>query len=240
MLRMLRESELYDQMLKEYRKLKNVDEHQAREKINHQFAELDSFISLEYDQAMSYIDKKINTYYNLYSVRMMMVLSNGTNLESLLNRFLMLLKELDEEERDGVLGNIARSHRLLHVGYIGRKSFERRKKANPNTKNAGIPSEELSLDEKQCLTEELLTAIPDRYSMDHVKDYLDEKIPDKGQVSVEECGVRTREDAMMIAASIIYSGSVGFPYEVAFEEGMMETEVAAISRIKIKKRKNHE
>ncbi len=238
LLRKLRESELYDQMVKEYMKLKNVDEFLAKEKINRQFAELDSFISLEYDQEMGYIDKKINTYYNLYSVRMMMVLSNGTNLESLLNRFLLLLKGLNEEERDSAIRQIAQSQRLMHVGYIGRKSFERRKKANPNTKNAGIPSDELSMDEKKRLTDELLTAIPDRYSMDHVKDYLDEKVPDKGEVSVEEWGVRSREDAMMIAASIIYSGSVGFPYDVAFEEGMVETEVAAISRIKIKRKKN--
>jgi len=238
LLRKLRDSELYDQMVKEYMKLKNVDEFRAKEKINRQFVELDSFISLEYDQEMGYIDKKINTYYNLYSVRMMMVLSNGTNLESLLNRFLLLLKGLNEQERAVVIRQIAPSHRLMHVGYISRKSFERRKKANPNMKNAGIPSDELPLDEKKRLTDELLTAIPDQYSMDHVKDYLDEKVSDKGQVSVEEWGVRTREDAMMIAASIIYSGSVGFPYDVVFEEGMVETEVAAISRIKIKRKKD--
>lgn len=238
LLRKLRDSELYDQMVKEYMKLRNVDEFRAKEKINRQFVELDSFISLEYDQEMGYIDKKINTYYNLYSVRMMMVLSNGTNLESLLNRFLLLLKGLNEQERAVVIRQIAPSHRLMHVGYISRKSFERRKKANPNMKNAGIPSDELPLDEKKRLTDELLTAIPDQYSMDHVKDYLDEKVSDKGQVSVEEWGVRTREDAMMIAASIIYSGSVGFPYDVVFEEGMVETEVAAISRIKIKRKKD--
>lgn len=239
MLRKLRYSELYDQMIKEYRSLKNVEEVQAKEKIDRQFAELDSFISLEYDQEMGYIDRKINTYYNLYSVRMMMVLSNGTNLESLLNRVLLLLKGIEGEERDAVLRQIAACHRQMQVGYISRKSFERRKKANPNMKSAGIPLDELSVEEKMRLTDELLTTIPDRYSMDRVSDYLDEKIPDKGYISVEEWGIRTREDAMMAAASIIYSGSVGFPYEVVFEEGTVETEVAAISRIKVK-RKNDE
>ncbi len=238
LLRKLRESELYEQMIKEYTELKNVDADQAKEKISRQFAELDSFISLEYEQEMGYIDKKINTYYNLYSVRMMMVLSNGTNLESLLNRFLLLLKELEEEEREALLQQIGKSHQLLHVGYVGRKSFERRKKANPNTKNAGIPADELSEEEKKRLTEELLTSAPDQYSMDRVKSFLDAKIPDKGEISVEEWGVRTREDAMTIAAGIIYSGSVGFPYEVIFEEGMTETEIAAISRIRIKRKKN--
>ena len=111
---------------------------------------------------MSYIDKKINTYYNLYSVRMMMVLSNGTNLESLLNRFLLLLKELEEEEREVLLQQIGKSHQLLHVGYVGRKSFERRKKANPNTGVRGFRRTNCQK-EKKRLTEELLTAAPDEY-----------------------------------------------------------------------------
>jgi hypothetical protein len=40
----------------------------------------------------------------------------------------------------------------------------------------------------------------------------------------------------MIAASIIYSGTAGFPYEVEFGEGMVETEAARISRVTIKRK----
>ena len=42
--------------------------------------------------------------------------------------------------------------------------------------------------------------------------------------------IKTRDDAMMIAAGIIYSGSFEFPYEVEFLEGTIETEIA--TRIK--------
>lgn len=66
--------------------------------------------------------------------------------------------------------------------------------------------------------------------MDNVKEYFDQKTFDKGRLSVEECRVHTRDDAMMIAASMIYSGTAGFPYEVEFEKAMVETEVVAISR----------
>ena len=45
-----------------------------------------------------------------------------------------------------------------------------------------------------------------------------------------------REDAMMVAAGIIYSGSEGFPYEVEFEDGKVETPVATVSRVRIRKR----
>ena len=36
-----------------------------------------------------------------------------------------------------------------------------------------------------------------------------------------------------MAAGIIYSGTAGFPYEVEFGEGMVETDVAEISNVRI-------
>lgn len=234
----LRRSELYGKMVKEYGKLKNADELQSRELIDRQFGELDSFINLEYDQEMGYIDKKINTYYNLYSIRVMMVLSGGGNLEHELNRLLLVLKELDMEERELALKQIAGAHRLMSIGFIGRKSFQRRKKANPNMNHAVISPEELSEEERERLTKELLTETPDQYCMDNVKNYFDRIMEDKREVSVEDCLVHTREDAMMIAASIIYSGTEGFPYEVEFGEGMVQTDVAAIRQVRIRRRRS--
>ena len=137
MLQKLRRSGLYEKMVQEYRQMENVEEGQARDKINRQFGELDSFINLEYEQEMSYIDRKINTYYNLYATRMMMVLSGNTNLEHQLNGLLLFLKNLKEEERQETLKQLAQSHRLMSVGYIGRKSLERRKKNQSQSEKHG-------------------------------------------------------------------------------------------------------
>ena len=41
---------------------------------------------------------------------------------------------------------------------------------------------------------------------------------------------------MMISSSIIYSGSADFPYEVEFLDGTIETEIATISNIRIRRR----
>lgn len=237
MMRKLRHSELYGRMLQEYRTIENADEIQAKEKIDRLFNELDSFINLEYQQEMSYIDRKINNYYNLYSTRMMMVLSENTNLEHELNRILLFLKNLNEENREEAVLRLSETYRLMSMGYIGRKSFEHRKKRNPNQKNAGLVSDELSQEEKQRLTDELLTETPDRYNMDNVEKHFDEIMKDRDQITVEECGVHTRDDATMIAASMIYSGTAGFPYEVEFRDGMVETEAARISNINIKRKK---
>ncbi|MCD8014396.1 MAG: DUF5716 family protein [Lachnospiraceae bacterium] len=238
MLLRLRRSELYEQMIQEYQKMENLEEITAREKIDRQFAELDSFINLEYEQEMSFIDRRINTYYNLYSTRMMMVLSNNTNLEHELNRLLLYLKDLHAEDREKALGELAGTHRLMSVGYVGRKSFERRRKSRPNQKIAALPQEELSVEELQRMTDELLTEMPDRYSMKEVQKHFDDLLAGREQISVEECGIHSREDATMVAASILYSGTPGFPYEVELGDGLVETEVAKISSVRIKRKKS--
>lgn len=237
MLQQLRHSDLYEKMVQEYRQIEQVEEAQARDKINRQFGELDSFINLEYDQEMNYIDRKINTYYNLYATRMIMVMSGNGNLEHQLNGLLLFLKNQSQEDRQETLTSLSQSHRLLSIGYIGKKSLERRKKANPNRKNNGLPEAELSLEEKQRLTDELLKEVPDRYSLDHTKEHFDHILAGRDQISLEECRIHTRDDAMMMAAGIVYSGSAGFPYEIEFRGGMVETEIARISSVTIKRKK---
>ena len=81
--------------------------------------------------------KKINTYYNLYAMRIAMVLGNGTNLEQALNRLLLLLKDAGKEERDGILREISRAYRVMEFGYIGRKSLERRRRRKTDASGAG-------------------------------------------------------------------------------------------------------
>lgn len=237
MLRKLRRSELYGRMVQEYCQTENVAESAAREKIDRQFEALDSFINLEYEQDMDYIDRKINTYYHLYSTRMMMVLSENTNLEHELNRLLLSLKELDAGKREAALRRLGETHRLQSVGYIGRKSFERRRKPNPNRKSAGLAEDGLSLEELQRLTDQLLSGSQDRYSMDRAEAHFDRLFGSRERMRVEECGVRTRDDAMMVAAAILYAGEPGFPYEVEWNRGMVETEVARISNITIRRKK---
>lgn len=233
MLRRLRRSDLYEQMIKEYVRLKNTKEILAREIIDKQFDELDSFINLEYEQEIDYIDKRINTYYNLYTVRVMMVLGDSTNLEQQLSRLLELLKNMDDDDRQAALETIALSYRQLGFGYIGRKSFARRSKKNPDTRNASLITVALSDDEKKKLTDELLKEFPDRYSIDTVREHFDALTNGKNSISVDECKINSRDDAMMLAACIIYSGTSGFPYKIEFLDGTVHTQTAEVSNVKI-------
>ena len=78
---------------------------------------------------------------------------------------------------------------------------------------------------------------PDRYGVKQATDYFDKLFMDRESVIPDETMIKSRDDAMMLAASIIYSGSGEFPYEVEFLDGTMETEAATISRIRIKRKR---
>ena len=235
MLGRLRRSELYEKMIAEYVQLKRAQESAARSLIERQFGELDSFINYEYERDIGYIDRKINTYYNLYATRMAMVLSGGTNLEHTVSDVLLYLKEAPPQEREELLQALSQTHRLQSVGYIGRKSIERRRRRHPG-KAGALPAEMLlSEEERKRLTEELLTAYPDRYGMEQAAAYFEQKGITYEGMPIEACGLRTRDDAMMAAAAVMYSGTAGFPYEVEIGEGTVETEAATISRMRIRK-----
>lgn len=236
MLRRLVKTESFENMIAEYTALHDVTEIEAREIVEAQFAEIKSFISYDYGKEMDYIDKKINSYYSLYATRILMVLSNHVNMQTCLNDLLMTMKDMDGEERTKILTDLSKSFQLESYKYIGRKSIERRKKRNPNTQNAAVVMSELTEEERARLTRELLYEYPDRYGVEQTAAYFDRLLKEKNEVEPDKDIVKTREDAMMFAASMIYSGSSEFPYEVELSEETIETGIALISRIKVKRR----
>lgn len=236
MLRKIVKTEVYENMIKEYQSFHNTDEITAREVVDGQLAEIKGFISYDYVKEMDYIDKKINNYYSLYSTRMLMVLSNNVNMQTYLNDLLMTMKDLDAEEKREVIASISKCFTLNSYKYVGRKSIERRKKRKHNTNSGAIITGSLSDEDKARLTRELLHEHPDRYGVKQAAGYFANVLADRDSVVPDKTMVKTRDDAMMLAASIIYSGSLEFPYEVEFLGGTMETEVATISNIRIKRK----
>lgn len=235
MFRQVMNIDVYENMVNEYQNLKHIDEYKAREIIEMQFNETQGFINYDYVKEMDYIDRKINSYYNLYSTRMLMVLSNNTNMQTYLDDLLMLLKEMDVKERQIALVEFSKSFQLMSYKYIGRKSIERRKKRRPNVKSGAIVKSTLPDNEKVRLTQELLHEYPDRYSVSQAAEHFEILLGEKKSIVISDQSIQNRDDAMMVAASIIYSGSEEFPFEVEFLTGMVETEIATISNVRIQR-----
>lgn len=236
MLRKIGKTEVYENMIREYQGFHNVEEDKAREIVDGQLSEVRSFISYDYVKEMDFIDKKINNYYRLYSTRILMVLSNSVNMQTCLNDFLMAIKDLEVDEKKEVMEAVSKCFGLQSYKYIGRKSVERRKKRKPNTKSGAIVASSLSEEDRARMTRELLYEYPDRYGVKQTTDYFNQLFMDRESIIPDGTMVQVRDDAMMVAASILYSGSAEFPYEVEFLDGMVETKAAAISKIRIKRK----
>ena len=73
--------------------------------------------------------------------------------------------------------------------------------------------------------------------MEQATSYFEGIMAEKESIVPDKTMIKARDDAMMMAASIIYSGSLEFPYEVEFLEGTIETEIATISNIRIKRKR---
>ena len=102
--------------------------------------------------------------------------------------------------------------------------------------NAGkVIQSELSEEERKRLTEELLKDKSDKYGVKQTKEYFDNLFTEGASVAPKDI-VKSRTDAMMLAACIIYAGSDDFPYEVEFLGGTVETGIATISDVLVKRK----
>lgn len=235
-LRFMEQSEIFSRMATEAAVQKQLDETQAREKIEEYFSGLQYFLTVEYEENMELIDARINTYYNLANTRMMLVLSNGMNLESALDSFLSRIKDMEGCEKELVLKQIQNCLQICSQKYIGRKSYERRKRGARDDASIGLEFGDISEAEREKRTQEMMNSTKNRFSVDETRMFLEERLYGHREIEVKEQSIGSREEAMMFAAAMMYSGIEEFPYEVELKDDFVETDVATITNMKIQKK----
>ena len=235
-LRMLRQGEIYERMLAECAGRFQMSMEEAEEKIEHYFAELQYFLSVEYEENMELIDTRINNYYNLANTRIMLMAGNGIRLEAVLNDFLNAMPELEEEKQDEAMERLSGCTRIINQKYVGYRSFEKKKRLKNEGENIGLSSEELSEEEKLAQTEELFRKAPNRYSVEKVSGFMDVQMEGQEKISIKEKPVRTKEEALMYTAAMLYAGNGEFPYQVQITDEEVEKEVADMSNVVISRK----
>ena len=235
-LRMLRQGEIYERMIAECAGRFQMSMEEAEEKIEHYFAELQYFLSVEYEENMELIDTRINNYYNLANTRIMLMAGNGIRLEAVLNDFLNAMPELEEEKQDEAMGRLSGCTRIINQKYVGYRSFEKKKRLKNEGENIGLSSEELSEEEKLAQTEELFRKAPNRYSVEKVSGFMDVQMEGQEKISIKEKPVRTKEEALMYTAAMLYAGNGEFPYQVQITDEEVEKEVADMSNVVISRK----
>ena len=235
-LRMLRQGEIFERMIAECAGRFQMSMEEAEEKIEHCFAELQYFLSVEYEENMELIDTRINNYYNLANTRIMLMAGNGIRLEAVLNDFLNAMPELEEEKQDEAMGRLSGCTRIINQKYVGYRSFEKKKRLKNEGENIGLSSEELSEEEKLAQTEELFRKAPNRYSVEKVSGFMDVQMEGQEKISIKEKPVRTKEEALMYTAAMLYAGNGEFPYQVQITDEEVEKEVADMSNVVISRK----
>ena len=232
-LRVLRQGDLFEKMAAECAENLQIDADEARQRVERYFAELQYFLSVEYEDNMELVDRRINNYYNLANTRIMLMSSNGIRLESALNDFLNAVSGLSEEDQALAMEKAADCTRIISQKYIGYKSFEKTRRLKNEGENIGLAVAELSEEDKDLKTEELFKNAPNRYSVERVGMFLETLLGNEREIQLKERLIRTKEEAIMFAAAMLYAKNIEFPYEIELSEEMVKTDVADINNMKI-------
>lgn len=235
-LRILRQDETCGRMISECSEKLQLSYEEAEERVERYFAELQYFLSDEYETNMELIDRRINNYYNLANTRIMLMASNGVRLEAAINDFLNTVSKLPEEEQNAAMGKAGECTQIVNQRYVSCKSFERNRRIKNEGANIGLAAAELSEEEKRLQTEKLFHSSPNRYSVDRVRTFLDAQLENQDKMSIREKQVRTKEEILMYAAAILYAKNEEFPYDVQLSEETVKTEIADITNVIITKK----
>lgn len=232
-LRIMRQGEISEKMVYECSEKLQLSYDEAEERIDNYFAELQYFLSVEYESNMELIDSRINNYYNLANTRIMLMASNGIRLEAKINDFLNKVSEMSETEQNIAMNRIADCARIINQRYIGYRSFEKNKRIKNEGENIGLVTVELSEEEKLAQTENLFKNAVNKYSVERVSNFLDVQLGGENKISLKEKNVCTKEEILMYAAAMLYAQNEEFPYDVQLSEGIVKTEIADITNVMI-------
>jgi len=235
-LRLLKEEEMYEKILTECAEKLQVSHEEAEERVERYFAELQYFLSVEYEENMELIDRRINNYYNLANTRIMLMASNGIQMEAALNDFLYKVSKMPESKQDEVMDKVVDCTVIMNQKYVGTKSFARQKRIKGEGQNIGISMEELSEEEKREQTNRIFQNATNHYSLKRVKEFMDTQMHDKEIFYMKESRIQSKEELLMYVAAMMYAKNNEFPYQVDLSDEVVKMEMADISNITISRK----
>ena len=82
----------------------------------------------------------------------------------------------------------------------------------------------------------MMSGTKNRFSIDGARHFLDGRMAGREELELREQRVADREEAMLFAAAVMYSGIEEFPYTVELMDGYVETDIARMTNLKIRRR----
>lgn len=235
-LRRFKNDTLFDKAVREYSERMQVEYDAAKDLLMTYVNEMYYYITIEYPESMELIDESINKYYRLANMRIRLVTSNGLNIQSSIDAVLTKVKESGENEKKEISGRLNECLSIGSQKYISRKSYHKKKRKVNEVEATVIVSEDLSDEEKAKITSELLNSSVNPYSIEKTNGYFDNLFKKSMRPFIKSKHIKTKEDALMFASALIYSGEDSFGYVVDLDEGYEKTSVADITNMTIRRK----
>ena len=200
--------------------------------------EMYDYITVEYPENMELIDENINKYFRLANLRIKLVTSNGLNVEKSIDAVLTRIKEAKEEERESILAALHACVAISSQKYISRKSYLKKKRQIIDKATAEIHDSDITDEEKNRITNDLIENSINPYSLERTNSYFDHLFKDSDLPFIKSKYIKSREEALMFASAFIYSGEDDFKFVVELDQGYEKTPVAELTNMVVRRKNN--
>lgn len=236
-LRRFKNDTLFDKAITEYSERMQTSNEEAKDLLVKYIDEMYYYITIEYPENMESIDENINKYYRLANMRIRLITSNGLNMQSVIDSILTKIKEANDSEKEKILSKLQKCMDVGSQKYISRKSYQKKKRQTFDIESPAITVEDLSEEEKELITNELMENSINPYSIERTNGYFDVMFKENKLSFIKSKYIRSKEESLMFVAAFIYSGENNFDYVVELNDGYEETVVADISNMVIRRKK---
>lgn len=228
-----------DKAIDELSDIENIPKTEAKNRINNEIAVIHGFMEDEYDSEMSLIEKRINSYYNLAHVRLMLLMSSGEGTQDKIDNILHNQRHLNEQQKNELFSRLSDCIRINENDYVSKDSLKIYKKSSKDTGYVLLKKNNLSEDEIKRRAEEAVHKNSYEYSAEKTSNYFKAMSQNKDRFETGDLPVNSKYDALMYSSAVLNSASEDFDYDVEIIPGQtFENDVASISKIRLTKRKH--
>ena len=235
-LRRFKKDSLFEVAVNEYSERMQVDYEEAKDLLTKYIDEMHYYISIEYPENMETVDESINKYYRLANMRIRLVTSSGMNVQSSIDAILTRIKETNDDEKETILDVLQGCVDIGSQKYISRKSYQKKKRQVIDVGFTAIDIDDLTDEEKNRITEELMDNSINPYSIERTNDFFNLMFKESELPFIKSKYIKNKEEALMFASAFIYSGEEDFDYTVELNEGYEDTAIAAITNMVVRRK----
>lgn len=235
-LRRFKNDSLFEVAVNEYSERMQVGYEESKDLLTKYIDEMYYYISSEYSENMEAVDENINKYYRLASMRIRLVTSNGMNVQSSIDAILTRIKETNDDEKEKILSALQGCVDIGSQKYISRKSYQKKKRQIIDVGSTAIDVDDLTDEEKNRITEELMDNSINPYSIERTNDFFKLMFNESELPFIKSKYIKNKEEALMFASAFIYSGEEEFDYIVELAEGYEETAIADITNMVVRRK----